>query len=278
MMPEGSLFDTDRRARALERAALSYSLTGGSRVPIILDRTIGSLAGVRRWLSEVPSANRDWVHDYLVMTALTVRGRNVDKRRVPINIDEFERWLSTELRDGTPWSRPRTGAIHFHILAGQGLISQTRELVHRLVPSLQYGEEGIEEGADETPWSWATIVDTDELRADVDDDGLVLTVTVYDGDRNTLEADLTRLYRGLAETWGTGVFAVGYDIDEVDSVKYLLRGFAGGLPRWVFGGAELGRVPGANAIPGTDPPAYRITPTPANIANLCLANDWPHVE
>jgi hypothetical protein len=270
-----SLFDIDRTARALERAVLAYSLTGGERIAILLDRTVDSLAGVRRWLSEVPGANRAWVHAYLTMTALTARGRNVDPQRVPNEVDAFERWLATQPMDGSPWERPRTATIRFHVSTGQGLIKETRELVHHLLPSLEHGEEAFEDGTDGVPWSWSLILDADEVRADADEGGLSVTVTCHDG-RSALDAELLRLYVALCDRWGSAVFAVAYDLDEPASVGYLLRGFAGGLPRWLFGGRELASLAGAMAVPDSDPPAYRVTPTAAIVRALDLADEWPH--
>src|SRR5215475_14559021 len=126
------LHTIDRRARGLERAILAYSLTGGDRIPILLDRTLASLAGVRRWLAEVPGADRDAIHDYFVISAATLRGANVDPRRVPAEVDAFERWIASEPRRGPLWQRPRTGAMKVRISAGEGVVDNVRKLALRM--------------------------------------------------------------------------------------------------------------------------------------------------
>ncbi|MGZ3448304.1 MAG: hypothetical protein ACXVEF_01825 [Polyangiales bacterium] len=266
-----TLAEIDRSARGLERAVLSWSLTGGDRVPVVLDRTIASVAGIRRWLAEVPGARRDLVRDYLVTTAMTVCGRDLEIEDVPVDVDEVERWLSSNPRRGASLCRPRTFALSFAIDAGQGLVSGIRSFALGAIPALAEAEE-FEDEDDE--WTFAMVVDQDELRLDVSDQKLTLTFTADPAD---VERECDRLYLAFADYWAT-VFAVAYDIDGADSVRYMLRGFDGGLPRHFFHGRELANQAGAIELVGSDPPAFRAPATRAVTAALGLSPTWPHVD
>ncbi len=271
------LHTIDRRARGLERAVLAYSLTGGDRMPILLDRTLASLAGVRRWLAEVPGANRDAIHDYFVMSTATLRGENVDPRLVPAEVDAFERWIASEPTRGPLWQRPRTGAMKVWICAGEGVVDNVRKLALRMEPRLADGEEPEDDELaddDDAPWTWSRIVDSDELRADAEDEHVTVTITRCD--RDALDNELTRMYTAVVDVWGACTLAVAYDIDEIASTMYLLRGLAGGLPRWLFGGFELADAAGSYAIADTDPQAYRVPFTRELVAALGMPDRWPH--
>lgn len=270
------LHTIDRRARGFERAVLAYSLTGGDRVPIFLDRTLASLAGVRRWLAEVPGASRDAVRDYFVMSAATLCGENVDPQRVPAEVDAFERWITSEPTRGPLWQRPRTGAMKVWASMGPAVVDNARELALRMEPRLADGKEPEDELADDddAPWTWSRIVDADELRADAEDEHV--TVTITRSDRDALDNEFTRMYTAVVEVWGTCTLAVAYDVDEIASTMYVLRGLAGGLPRWLFGGFELEDAAGSHAIVDTDPPAYRVPFTRELVAALGMPEQWPH--
>jgi hypothetical protein len=258
-----SLDECDRFARGYERAVLAYSLTGGTREPILLDRTLSSLTGLRRYCAECPDTDPA---PYLAMTALTVLGRDTDLAAMPEDIDAFERWVASQPPAGPPWRRPRTHALRLRISPAD--VDQLREIVHLVLPALRGGEESSDDDrADDEPWSWSLFVDPDELRADAEDESVTLTST---------DDDLLRQYTVIANVWGTSPFAVSYDIDEVASVRYLLHGLAGGLPGYLFGGKELAQAPGAVFIPLDDWEAYRVPLTPQLVTALGLSPEWPH--
>lgn len=256
----------DRRARGLERAVLAYSYTS---TPIVLDRTLASLAGIRRWLAEVPAANRDAIRDYLVITAASLRGADIDVHSVP-DLDSFERWIADEPTHGPAWRRPHTATLKAWCAVGQGVLASVRELVLGMAPLLADGEEH----EDDDPWSWSLVVDSDELRADAEDEHVSVTITLPD--RDAIDAELTRMYAVVVEIWGACTLAVAYDPDSLDALHYLRRGLAAGLPRWLFGGSELADVPGATMIANTDPQAYRVPFTRDLIATRQLVEQWPH--
>jgi hypothetical protein len=229
-----TLEEADYEARCFTRAVLVYS--GRDRALIVLDRSLDSLAGVRRYVAETGSTSSALI-SYLVMLAFETRGRDTDIHALEpwgVPLDEFERRLRAAPTRGEPWPRTTVMALHMKTskkLDGKTTFGRVMVAIEDRVDQTQNVVEPEDPGEEGATWSW--IVDSEELRIDASVGEVVVTLPIRETNPDLLSAylakELTRYVRVLDVR-----AAYAFPIDQPAYWQYLRGGFSAGLPMWVF--------------------------------------------
>jgi hypothetical protein len=226
--------DVDYDARGFTRAVLMYSSREPS--PIVLDRTLESLAGVRKYVAET-GLTSDMLISYLVMVALTVRGKDTDIDALEpwaVTLDEFEKRLRAAPVQGDPW--PQTTVMTVYIksseqLDGKKTFGRALAAIESRMDLTQKVIEPDDPDADYATWKW--IADSNELRIDAQVGEVVFTFPVPATDPHLISAHVAKeLARFVQALEARSAYA--FALDRPEYMRYLRGGFASGLPMWVF--------------------------------------------
>jgi hypothetical protein len=230
--------EIDLRARAYERILVAYS-TGHCPVPFVLDRSIKSLATVRKYIAETQS-QCELLIDYLIMLALTARGAATDWQALEpwkVSLDEFEKRVRAAPVRGEPYPRSYVLSLYMQVdpdIPGKQLFDQAMAVLADT--SDEPGEAFEPEGDDIAnpefaEWSW--VIESNENRLDVSRGKVQRTWCVSEPrpmvQSAHLASELARYLTALDVQ-----FAYGFRSDTPEYRHYLRRGLAGGQPAWLF--------------------------------------------